>query len=118
MTEFTQWLHTRKLYCIDHEHHLDGSDLPIVSKPTWTVAHTNSDGSPSQGIGVLETAPDSCMARFFAEQLGTVTITVHAAVSPTAVASTTFTIHVKAHPPITARSPTFKISQHRNGPIH
>ncbi len=117
MTEFTQWLHTKKLYHIDHEH-LDGSDLPLTTKPTWSLTHVNADGSPSQGIGMLETSPDCHTARFVAEQLGTVTITISAAISPTAVASTTFEINVLPHPPATARSATLRISQHRNGPTH
>jgi hypothetical protein len=99
---FTQFLGQRKVYTIDHEH-LDGSDLPIVGKPTWTVAHQNADGSPSQGIGILETSPDGCTARFTAEQRGAVTITVSAVVGPTAVATKVFQVNVKAHPPVTAR---------------
>jgi hypothetical protein len=48
---------------------------------------------------------------------GIVTITVTAVISPTAVATKTFQIAVKEHPPVSARSPAFTISQHRNSPI-
>jgi hypothetical protein len=49
--------------------------------------------------------------------VGTVTITVSAAVSPTAMAIKTFQIAVVEHPPITARAPTFQVTQNRNSPI-
>jgi hypothetical protein len=115
--EFVQWVNSKRVYHLEYVH-LDGSDLPVVSKPTWSLAHQNADGSLSQGIGILETSPDGCTARFTAEQLGTVTITVSAVVGPTAIATQTFTISVLPHPPLTARSPTLRISQHRNGPTH
>ncbi len=116
--EFTQWLNTKKIYLVDFEH-LDGSHLSVISKPTWSMVHKHADGSPAQAIGVLETSPDGCTGRITTEHLaGSIEVTVIAPVSPSAVASRTFTINVLAHPPVTARSPTFRISQHRNGPIH
>jgi hypothetical protein len=115
--EFRQWVNSRKVYTVDHEH-LDGSDLPIVSKPTWTLAHYNADGSPSASIGLFETSPDRHTGRFTAERLGTVTVTIVASASPTAVASTTFKINVLPHPPIVGARSTLKVRQLRNGPIH
>jgi hypothetical protein len=109
-------LNTKKLYTVDHEH-IDGSDLPIVTKPTWTLQHFNADGSPSQAIGVFETSPDGCSARFTAEHLGTVEVTISAVASPTAVASKTFRINILPHP-IATRSATLKVTQSRNGSIH
>ena len=115
--EFTQWIDSKKLYHVDHLR-LDGTDLPLVSKPTWSLQHFNADGSPSQAIGTLHTSPDCFTARFSAEHLGTVTVTISAVVSPTMVASKTFKITVAPHPPVTTRAPTFKVTQHRNGPVH
>jgi hypothetical protein len=122
--EFTQWLHTKKVYHIDLEYpdleNPDGSggDAPLISKPVWTFAHENADGSPAQRIGTIETSPDCHSARITAEMPGTITITVTALASPTAAATQTFKIRVENHPPVPGRSVSFRISQHRNGPIH
>jgi hypothetical protein len=116
--QFRQWVNSKKVYTVDHEH-LDGSDLPIVSKPTWTLAHYNADGSPSASIATLETSPDSCSGRLTTHDLpGVVIVTISAPVSSTSVASKTFAIRVEKHPMITARSPTFTVRQVRNGSIH
>ena len=116
MTEFTQWTNSKRLYHLDLES-VDGSDFPH-SKPTWTLAQFNADGSPGQ-VGTLETPPDLHMGRITTGPLpGKIVVTVTAVMSPTAVASQTFTINVEAHPQVAGRSPSFRISQHRNGPIH
>lgn len=118
MTDFTQWTNTRRLYHADHED-LAGGDLPTISKPEWVVTHTGADGNPAASVAVVETSPDGHSARISTgPSPGKISVTVSAAASPTAVASTTFTVNVKAHQPVSARSPTFRISQHRNGPIH
>jgi hypothetical protein len=118
MTEFTQWVNTKRVYHLDLES-LDGSDFPLISKPVWSLTHHNADGSPAQCIGTLETPPDLHMGRITTGPLpGTITVAVTASISPTAVATQTFTINVAAHPPAPGRSPTFRISQHRNGPTH
>ena len=114
---FTQFLDTKKIYNLDHLH-LDGSVLPLISKPVWSLAHSNADGSPALSIATLETSPDGQSARITAEMLGTVEVTVTAAVSPTAVATKTFHINIAVHPPVTAGAPTFTISQHRDRPIN
>jgi hypothetical protein len=54
--EFVQPTNTKRIYHIDHH---NGSDLPVISKPSWTMAHYNADGSLSQCIGTLETSPDA-----------------------------------------------------------
>jgi hypothetical protein len=116
--KFRQWTNSKRLYTVDHEH-LDGSDLPIVSKPVWTLTHYNADGSASASIATLETSPDGCSGRLTTHDLpGTVIVAITAVVSPTSVASKTFAICVEKHPPITSRSPTFTIRQARNGSIH
>jgi hypothetical protein len=114
--EFFQWVSTKRLYHVDLES-LDGGHLPLLSKPTWSLVQKSADGSPAQAIGVLETSPDGCSARFSAEHLGTVEVTISAVVSPTAVATQTFKINVMAHPPAAGKM-TLKVSSHRNGPIH
>jgi hypothetical protein len=115
--EFVQWLHTKKLYHLDLEHALDGSDLPLTMKPVWQVVHQNPDGSPSPGLGMLETSPDAMTGRFTAEQPGTVTLTIVAAMS-VANAVTVFRIRVLPHPPTPVEHATFKVRQLRNGPTH
>jgi hypothetical protein len=119
MTTFKQWVNTKRIYHIDLES-VDGSDFPVHSQLIWTVTHYSADGSPSaHSIGVIETAPDCHTARITTGHLlGAIVVRVTAAVSPTAVATQTFTIEVAAHPPVLGRAPTFKISQCRNGPIH
>jgi hypothetical protein len=118
MTEFIQWVNSKRVHHLDLES-LDGSDFPVITKPVWTLTHQNADGSPSPCIGVLETPPDCHMGRITAgPDPGTITVTVTAVISPTAVATQTFKINVMAHPPVPGRSPTFRISQHRNGPMH
>lgn len=118
MTTFTQWVNTKRIYHIDLEH-LDGSDLPVISKPIWSVTHANADGSPAQSIGVIETSPDCHTARITTGPLpGSITVTVSAVASPTAIATQTFTINVAAHPHVARPSPTLRVSQHRNGSIH
>jgi hypothetical protein len=114
--EFTQWVNSKRVYHIDHES-LDGSDFPLTSKPVWTLTQTNADGTPGQ-VGTLETPPDAHMGRITTGPLpGTITVTVTAVASPTAVATQTFKIRVESHPPVAGRAPAFKISQHRNGQI-
>ena len=116
MTEFTQWKNSKKLYHIDMES-LDGSDFPH-SKPTWTFAHKNADGSPAQAIAVVETNPDAHAARITTHDIaGTIEVTVSAVTSSTTVATQSFTVSVKDHPPAAGRAPAFRISQHRNGQI-
>jgi hypothetical protein len=91
----------------------------VVSKPIWTVTHFAADGSQTQSIGTLETSPDGETGRITTGHLpGSIEITVTASVSPTAVAVKTFKVKVAAHPPVTSRSPSFRVSQHRNGPTH
>jgi|ERR1700687_158042 len=118
--QFTQWVGSKKLYHLDHVHHLDGSDLPVIAKPTWTLTHHDAAGLPApHGIGVLETSPDAHTGRITTGPTpGSITVTVTAVVSPTVVASNTFKINVAAHPALTARAPTLRISQHRDGPTH
>jgi hypothetical protein len=114
--EFLQPTNCKRIYHIDHH---DGSVLPVVSKPSWTLTHYAADGSQTQSIGTLETSPDGETGRITTGNLpGSILITVTASVSPTAVATKTFKINVAAHPPVTSRSPAFRISQHRNGPTH
>lgn len=116
--EFVQWTNSKRIYHIDHLH-LDGSHLPVVSKPTWTMEYKNEDPNVSQGLGTIETSPDGTSARITThDQPGTITITVSASVSPTAFASKVFTIAVKRHLAVTTRAPTFTVTQSRNGSIH
>ena|SRR6478672_2754469 len=92
MTEFIQWVNSKRVYHLDLES-LDGSDFPVITKPVWTLTHQNADGSPSPCIGVLETPPDCHMGRITAgPDPGTITVTVTAVISPTAVATQTFKI--------------------------
>jgi len=99
MTEFRQWTNSKRLYHLDLEA-VDGSDFPH-SKPTWTLAQFNADGSPGQ-VGTLETPPDLHMGRITTGPLpGKIVVT-----------------DVEAHPQVAGRSPTFRVSQHRNGPTH
>jgi hypothetical protein len=117
MTTFTQWVNTKRVYHLDLES-LDGTDFPH-SKPVWAFTHKNADGSPAQAIATVETPPDAHMARITTGHLpGSIEVTVTAVISPTAVATQTFTVNVAAHPTVPGRSPPFRISQHRNGPIH
>jgi hypothetical protein len=101
MTEFTQLLHATKTYTIDH---LDvaGDDLPVTSKPSWSVAHAGLDGLPS--CGTLETSVNGHSAKFHAQALGSVKITVVASASPSANVTAEFTINVVAHPSVRAGS--------------
>jgi hypothetical protein len=118
--EFTQWLHTKKVYCIDCEH-IDGSHLPHhpQAKPTWTFTHFNADGSPSPAIAGIETSPDLHTARITTESLrGKIVITVGYAVSSSVHVSQIFTVNVLAHPEVTPGTATLRISQCRNGPTH
>ena len=74
MTEFTQWTNSKRLYHLDLES-VDGSDFPH-SKPTWTLAQFNADGSPGQ-VGTLETPPDLHMGRITTGPLpGKIVVTV------------------------------------------
>src|SRR6478736_489232 len=94
MTEFIQWVNSKRVYHLDLES-LDGSDFPVITKPVWTLTHQNADGSPSPCIGMLETPPDCHMGRITAgPDPGTITVTVTAVISPTAVATQTFKINV------------------------
>jgi hypothetical protein len=116
--QFVQHLHTKKVYHVDHLH-IDGSDLLTTAQPQWSMTHLDAAGNPTASIATLETSVDGFSARLTAHNMvGVVTITVTAPVGPTAMAIKTFQIAVVEHPPVTARSPTFKISQHRNEPIH
>jgi len=114
--EFTQHVGAKRIYHVDHAH-LDGSDLPVVTKPTWSLVQQYPDGSAG-AIGAIETSPDGFIARFTAEHAGTVTVTVAAEVAPRTTATKTFTIRVLPQPPVAAGSSTLQVSQHRNGPIH
>jgi hypothetical protein len=128
LTEFTQWLHTKKVYHIDllypdlsnPDGSPDGSggDAPLISKPVWTFAHQNPDGSPAQRIGTIELSPDAHSVRLTAEAPGVITVSVMALASPTAAATQTFKIRVENHQPVRGRSMSLRVSQHRNGPIH
>jgi hypothetical protein len=114
MTEFVQWVNSKRIYHADHES-IDGSDFPLTSKPVWTLTQTMADGSPGQ-VGTLETSPDGHTARLTTGPLpGTITATVTAVGETMAVATTTFIVNVAKHPPITG---SLKVSQHRNGPTH
>jgi hypothetical protein len=115
--EFVQLVGSRKLYHLDVEH-LDGTELPLATKPTWALTHFHPDGSPAPILGTLETSVDSRTGRIITgNQPGIIVITVNANVSPTAHASTTFKIQVKAHP-LTTSLLKFKIASHRDAPIH
>jgi hypothetical protein len=115
--QFVQHLHTRKVYHVDHLH-VDGSDLPTTAPPQWSMAHIDAAGNPTASIATLETSVDGFSARLTTHHMvGTVTITVSAPVSSTAMAHKTFEVAVEAHPAVTATSPTFHVSQHRNSVI-
>jgi hypothetical protein len=128
LSEFTQWLNTKKVYHIDLLYPdienqdgtgvVGGGDAPLISKPVWTFAHENPDGSAAQRIGTIELSPDCHSARITAEAPGTIMITVMALASPTAAATQTFKIRVENHQPVQGRSMSLRVSQHRNGPIH
>jgi hypothetical protein len=114
MTEFSQLLHSTKTYTIDH---LDvaGGDLPVTSKPVWSIAHAGLDGTTS--CGTLETSVNGHSAKFHAQALGSVKITVVASASPSANVTSEFTIEVLAHPPVRAGS-QFTITQGPDRPLH
>jgi hypothetical protein len=128
LTEFTQWMGTKKVYHIDLLYPdiekqdgtgvVGGGDAPLISKPVWTFAHENPDGSHSQRVGTIEMSPDCQTARISAEMPGVITVSVTALASPTAAATQTFRIKVENHPQAPGRSMSLRISQHRNGPIH
>jgi hypothetical protein len=112
--QFEQTVGSRRTYFVDHID-LAGNDLHVVSKPTWTVAQYNVDGSPSAGIAAVETSPDCQTCRISAERLGRVELTVSAVASSTAVVSTTFVVTVKPHH---FAGGSLRVTQHRNGSIH
>jgi hypothetical protein len=99
-TEFTQFVNTKKVYHIDLENPDGGCDAPLISKPVWSFVHQNTDGSPPQRIGTIETSPDCHTARITAEMPGVITVSVTALASPTAAATQTFKIRVENHPPV------------------
>jgi hypothetical protein len=115
MTDFVQWTNSKKIYNIDLEG-IDGSHFPVTSKPVWSVIQ-NCVELPTQSLAVIETPPDCHAARITTGDLtGTIAISVTATTS-TGIATAAFIITVKKHP--TARGEMkFKVSQHRNGPMH
>jgi hypothetical protein len=115
--QFVQHLHTRKVYHVDHLH-IDGSDLPTLAQPQWSMTHVDAAGNPTASIATLETSVDGFSARLTTHHLpGIVTLTVSAPVGPTSMASKVFEVSVEAHPAVTTPSPTFHITQTRNSPI-
>jgi len=120
-TEFVQWINTRKVYEI-HCEHVDGSDLPVTSTPTWTMAHENEDASPALSgfsLATIETSQDGHTARITTGNMpGVITITVTGMVGATSAASKSFKIRVARHPQLEHTAPSFRISQHRNRHIN
>jgi hypothetical protein len=115
--EFIQWTGTTRTYHADHLDS-DGSHLPTISKPAWSVEHSPKDPNVSQGLGTLELSNDGTSARLkTSDQPGQIKITVSALVSPTAFASKSFIVNVKRHEPVKASVPTFTVTQSRNGSI-
>lgn len=114
--EFVQTVGSRRLYHLDVEH-IDGTELPLGTKPTWTLTHVHPDGSPAPDLATLETSVDSRTGRIVTGyQPGIIVITVNANVAAAAHASTTFKIHVRPHPQ-TSSFLKFKITPHRDGPL-
>jgi hypothetical protein len=116
--EFSQTVSSRRLYSADVEH-LDGLELPLGTKPTWTLTHLLPDGSQAPtSLAVIETSVNGRTCRLIAgPQPGTVIVDVSANVSATSHAATRFKVLIKPHPP----TPTllkFKIASHRDAPIH
>jgi hypothetical protein len=117
--QWTQWTSTSRTYHVDHLDSEDGSHLPMISKPQWTMEHRPEDPNVSQGLGTLELSTDGTSARLkIGDQPGQIKITVSAHASPNAFASKTFTVNVKRHEPVTSRAPTLTVTQSRNGSIH
>jgi hypothetical protein len=116
--EFSMVVGSRRLFHLDIEHD-DGVELPLGTKPSWELSHFLPDGSPApSSIGILETSANCRTGRVIAgTRPGTIVVKVGAHVSETAFATSTFTIHVKAHP-ITPSLLKFKIASHRDAPIH
>jgi hypothetical protein len=116
--EFSQVVGSRRLYHLDVEH-LDGLELPLGTKPTWELTHFHPDGSPAPySIGTLETSVNCRTGRISAgTRPGTIVVKVGAHVSETAFATTTFKIEVKPHP-ATPSLLKFKVTPHRDGPLH
>jgi len=119
--EFLQHTETRKVYeiaCL----HIDGSDLPITSVPTWVMTHENEDSNPALSgfsLATMETSPDGLTARITTGNMpGIVMVTVTAVVAATSGASKSFKIRVARHPQVAARAPTLRVSQHRNRHIN
>lgn len=116
--EFVQWTNTKRIYHIDHLH-LDGSHLPTISKPVWSLEHRAEDPNVAQALATLETSVDGTSARITTyDQPGVIMVSVSAHASPIAFASKVFTIAVKRHAPVTSRAPTFAVTQSRNGSIN
>jgi hypothetical protein len=115
--EFAQVVGSRRLYHVDLEH-IDGIELPLISKPTWSLTYFHPDGSPAPSLATLETSADSRTGRIIAgNQPGVIVVTVSANVSAISHASTTFKILVKPHP-ATPSLLKFKIASHRDAPLH
>ena len=116
--EFIQLVGSRRLYHLDVEHR-DGNDLPLATKPTWELTHLDAAGQPSpHKLATLETSVDCRTGRIITGALpGTIVVTVSANVLPTSHASTTFKIQVNRHPE-TPKFLKFKITPHRDGPLH
>jgi hypothetical protein len=116
---FLQWINSRKVYEINCEH-MDGSDFPVTSIPTWTMTHQNDDPSPALAgfsLASIETSQDGHTARITTGNMsGVITITVTAMVAATSTASKSFQIRVARHPQ--GATPSFRISQHRNRHIN
>ena len=121
MTEFVQWINSRKVYEINCEH-MDGSDLPVTSIPTWTMTHQNEDPSPALSgfsLAQMETSQDGHTARITTGNMpGIITITVTGMVGATSAASKSFKILVARHPQLERAAPSFRVSQHRNRHIN
>jgi hypothetical protein len=114
--EFTQWTGTTRTYHADHLGS-DGSHLPIISKPEWSIEHSPEDSNVRQVLGTIELSTDATSARIkTGDQPGVITVTVRAQASPTAFASKEFTIAVRRYAPVTTSA--FTITQSRNGSIN
>jgi hypothetical protein len=115
--EFSQIVGSRRLYSADVEH-LDGLELPLGTRPIWTLTHLHPDGSPAPTLAVIETSVNCRTCRLIAgSQPGTVIVEVSANVSPTAHASTRFKVSIQPHPQTPAHL-KFKITPSRDAPIH
>ena len=117
-TEFIQWTGTTRTYHADH-FGSDGSHLPIISKPEWSMEHSPEDSNFRQTLATMETSTDGTSAKFkTGDHPGRITVKVTAMASTTAFLSKVFVVHVKRHQPVTAGAPTFTVTQGRNSSIN